>query len=74
MSHETRSQLWAIRSPTLVLVGEHDFVNPPSIAREVAELIHRADFTILPGVGHLPHVEDVGVFRVRIATFLERLS
>ena len=29
MGHETRSQLRAIRVPTLVLVGEHDLVNPP---------------------------------------------
>jgi 3-oxoadipate enol-lactonase len=74
MGHETRSQLWSLRVPTLVVAGEFDLVNPPRVARELAGLIHGAQFALIPGVGHLPHVEDVGAFRLVLNEFYDGLS
>ena len=74
MGHETRSQLWAVRVPTLVLSGEFDLVNPPRVARELVDLIPGARYLELAGVGHLPHVEEVGAFREAISTFLDGLA
>ena len=74
MRHETRSQLWALQVPTLVVTGEYDIVNPPRVARELAELIPNAKFTVIPRVGHLPHVEDVGAFGKILQDFLAGLS
>lgn len=47
----------AIRAPTLVVSGAHDFLWPPSIGREVAALIPDARFTIMKDAGHFPHLQ-----------------
>ena len=70
--HEARGRLGEIRVPTLVLSGELDLVNPPRVARELAEAIAGAKLVLLPGVGHLPHVEAGPTFREEIARFLDR--
>jgi 3-oxoadipate enol-lactonase len=71
-THEVGGRLGSIRIPTLVLVGALDLVNPPRAAERLAAEIPAARLTVLPDVGHLPHVEAGPRFREEIAAFLDR--
>ena len=72
--HDARPLLGSIRAPTLVLSGELDLVNPPPIARELADGLANSRLILLPGVGHLPHLEDGPKFRREIGRFLDEVG
>jgi 3-oxoadipate enol-lactonase len=46
-----------IAVPTLVASGAHDFLWPPAIGKQVADLIPGARFEILTEAGHFPHLQ-----------------
>ncbi|MDR3639212.1 MAG: alpha/beta fold hydrolase [Isosphaeraceae bacterium] len=71
VGHDTRDRVGQIRVPTLVLAGALDIVNPPEIARALAEAIPGSRLSILPDVGHLPHIEDGPGFREAVGHFLQ---
>jgi len=43
--------------PTLVASGAHDFLWPPEIGRQVADLIPGAKFVKMEDAGHFPHLQ-----------------
>jgi len=53
----TASDWGAIRAPTLVASGAHDFLWPPDIGRQVADLIPGAKFVTMEDAGHFPHLQ-----------------
>lgn len=69
--HDARERVVRIEVPCLVLVGEFDLVNPPRVAEELASLLPNVRMTVIPGVGHMPHIEDKQRFRHEVETFLQ---
>ena len=47
----------AVRAPTLVCSGAHDFIWPPESGRQVAAAIPDARFQVLTDAGHFPHLQ-----------------
>lgn len=59
-----------LRCPTLVLVGEEDWLTPPGLSRELAERIPGARLEILRGAGHALHIERAPEFNAAVQAFL----
>jgi 3-oxoadipate enol-lactonase len=70
--HDTRERAGQIQVPCLVLVGELDTVNPPRVSADLAQRLPNAKLVVMPGIGHMPHVEDQARFREEIERFLEQ--
>lgn len=60
-----------LRVPTLVIAGDQDGASPPDLVRATADLIPGAAFQVIPGVGHLPCVEDPAAWAALVAPFLK---
>lgn len=65
-----RPLLRRIRCPTLVVVGEHDFICGPVWARAVAGAIPGSRLVQIPGVGHLPQYEAPEALRAAVDDWL----
>ena len=74
MTHDTRDRIGQIAVPCLVLVGELDALNPPRVAAELNSQLPTSELVVLPGLGHMPHVEDQTRFRQEIERFLDRVA
>lgn len=72
-THDAHDRVGDIRASCLVLVGEFDLVNPPRVAEELAKAIPSARLQVLPGVGHMPHIENRVDFRNALEQFLSSL-
>ena len=66
--------LSAIRVPTLVMVGEHDAISPPSEMRRMAEAIPGAKFVVIPDAGHMAPMENPQAVSEAIANFVAGLK
>jgi 3-oxoadipate enol-lactonase len=55
---DARPLLPSIEAATLVLVGEHDYATPPSMAEDLANAIPGATLTVLPDLRHMSLIEQ----------------
>lgn len=63
-------RLAGVRVPTLVLWGESDRVVTPQYGAAYAAAFANARFMVIPGAGHLPHLEQPGTTFAQIDAFL----
>ena len=63
-----------IRVPTLIIQGELDPYFPPSVAETMQRGIAGSELVIVPGTGHVPHLEEPALFNRVVEGFLLRLE
>ncbi|HEV7346606.1 MAG TPA: 3-oxoadipate enol-lactonase [Devosia sp.] len=64
----------AIAAPTLVVAGEADRATPVELVRTCADAIAGARFEVMPGVGHIPSIEQPAALAALIEAFLKENS
>jgi 3-oxoadipate enol-lactonase len=74
VTFEERANLGQISVPVLCLAGEFDKNAPPSMMERMAGKIPGAKFVLLPGLGHLPNLEDPAAFDAAVLTFLRDVA
>ena len=57
-----RSAYTRLKQPVAILWGELDTVTPLEQARDLNVLLPQAHLTLLPGLGHIPQIEDPQTF------------
>jgi 3-oxoadipate enol-lactonase len=69
---DVTARLREIKTPSLVIVGEHDPGTPPSMAREIHENLPGSELVTIPSAAHLSNLEQPEAFNRALASFLER--
>ena len=68
-AYDLLPKLASLRIPTLVIVGEQDFI-PPAIAREIAQALPDATLAEIPDCGHFAYLECGAAVRTALNGFL----
>ncbi len=69
---DRREALADLRLPVLCLVGADDRNAPPAVMQQMAARIMGAEFRVLPGVGHLAHMEAPQIVNLVLVEYLVR--
>jgi proline iminopeptidase len=67
---DDRAVLSSITTPTLVIVGRHDFICGPRWAREIHDLIPESKLVVLEDSGHFGHVDAPAEFASAVVDFV----
>jgi pimeloyl-ACP methyl ester carboxylesterase len=62
-----------MKTPVAILWGDKDTVTPPDQANDLKTLLPQATLTILPGLGHIPQIEDPAAFNDALLKALGKL-
>lgn len=71
---DTTASLFSIKVPTLILVGQHDALTPPSASHAMKDKIPHAEIFIIPRAGHLSNLEQEEEFNLHLLNFLKKLQ
>jgi pimeloyl-ACP methyl ester carboxylesterase len=58
LTHDLSNDLSRVRAPTLITVGELDYLLPVSCSQELQQAIDGSELVIFPGCGHLATMEN----------------
>ncbi|MES2400405.1 MAG: alpha/beta hydrolase [Pseudomonadota bacterium] len=61
----------AMSVPLTLVWGQEDTITPLAQAQELKDLVANSKLVVLPGVGHIPQIEDPGLFNRRIVDVLK---
>jgi pimeloyl-ACP methyl ester carboxylesterase len=67
---DLRAELRSIEAPTLVVVGDDDFIAGPACADAILRELPDARLVTIPDAGHYVYVEQPDAFRAALAGFL----
>lgn len=67
---DLRPDLGKITCPTLVCSGKYDGINPPTLGREVADLISNSRFELFENSGHTLYLEEEDKCKAMVRNFL----
>ena len=67
---DQRERAHEIRVPTLVLCGIEDKITPPSLSRELTQLIPGARYEPVEGAGHISNLEKPDAFNTLVNAFI----
>ena len=68
---DATASLAGIRVPTLIIVGEHDTITPPSRSEEMRSKIPDSVLHIIPDAAHMSNLENPEAFNKQLLDFLE---
>jgi len=71
---DQRERASAIVVPTLIVVGDQDFVTPIELSSELLDLVPDARMQVISGTGHLTNLEAPDAFNRAVDTFLAKLG
>jgi proline iminopeptidase len=73
VSVEYADRLGSLKVPTLILVGDHDQVDP-SISKDMQARIPGSKLVVLPDSGHMTFVDQPELFRRAVDDFVHQAT
>ena len=71
---DTTNAFSRINVPTLILVGEHDGVTPPSAAKSMQDRIPNSELYLIKDAAHMSNLENPRMFNEHLTKFLNGIS
>jgi len=71
---DTTDVLSKIKVPTLIMVGEHDAVTPPSAAKNMHDMIPNSKLHFIENAGHMSNLENATKFNEHLSEFLDTID
>jgi pimeloyl-ACP methyl ester carboxylesterase len=62
----------AVKLPTLIIWGDKDATTPLAQGQRLSSLISESQLAVMPGIGHMPQIEDASQFNRLLVAFLTK--